>query len=47
MVEEPTGEMRIVRPARAAGDRYGIRPDQLALFLIAVQDARLLALEAA
>lgn len=47
MVEEPTGEMRIVRPARAAGDRYGIRPDQLALFLIAVQDARLLALETA
>lgn len=30
-----------------AGDRFGIRPDQLALFLIAAQDARLAALEAA
>ncbi|WP_374525539.1 tail fiber domain-containing protein [Sphingopyxis sp.] len=34
-------------PARAAGDRFGIRPDQLALFLIAAQEARLAALEAA
>lgn len=36
-------------PARAkvpAGNRYGIRPDQLALFLIAVQEARIAALEA-
>ena len=32
---------------RAAGDRFGIRTDQLALFLIAAQDARLAALEAA
>ena len=31
----------------AAGDRFGIRSDQLALFLIAAQDARLAALEAA
>lgn len=30
-----------------AGDRFGIRPDQLALFLIATQEARLAALEAA
>ena len=30
-----------------AGDRFGIRPDQLALFLIAAQEARLAALEAA
>lgn len=30
-----------------AGDRYGIRPDQLALWLIAAQEQRLLALEAA
>ncbi|MBB5705420.1 tail fiber domain-containing protein [Sphingopyxis panaciterrulae] len=35
------------RPVRAAGDRFGIRPDQLALFLIAAQEARLAALEAA
>jgi len=32
---------------RPAGDRFGIRTDQLALFLIAAQDARLAALEAA
>ncbi len=31
----------------AAGNRFGIRTDQLALFLIAAQDARLAALEAA
>lgn len=30
-----------------AGDRFGIRPDQLALFLIAAQEARIAALEAA
>ncbi len=30
-----------------AGDRFGIRPDQLALFLIAAQEARLAAIEAA
>lgn len=41
MVEEPTGVMRIVRPARAAGNRFGIRPDQLALYLIAVQAAEM------
>jgi hypothetical protein len=34
-------------PARPAGNRFGIRPDQLALFLIAAQEARLAALEAA
>jgi hypothetical protein len=39
----PTGEKQVTR---AAGDRYGIRPDQLALFLIAAQEARLAALEA-
>lgn len=33
--------------AGAAGDRFGIRPDQLALFVIAAQEARLAALEAA
>ena len=32
---------------RPAGDRFGVRADQLALFLIAAQDARLAALEAA
>lgn len=39
-----TGEKRLVRPA---GDRYGVRPDQLAMFLIAAQEQRLAALEAA
>ncbi len=33
--------------AVGAGDRFGIRPDQLALFLIAAQEARIAALEAA
>jgi hypothetical protein len=42
--EERDAEGRIVR---AAGERFGIRPDQLALFLIAAQEARLAALEAA
>ncbi len=32
--------------ARPAGNRFGIRPDQLALFLIAAQEARIAALEA-
>lgn len=40
---QPTGEMEVVREA---GSRFGIRPDQLALFLIAAQEARLVALEA-
>lgn len=47
--QRDTGEVRIVREA---GDRYGIRPDQLAFWLIAAQaaiqsdlDARLTALE--
>src|SRR3546814_15807906 len=35
------------RPVRAAGDRFGIRPDQLSLFLIAAQEARLAMLEQA
>lgn len=35
------------QPGRDAGDRFGIRTDQLALFLIAAQEARLAALEAA
>ena len=34
-------------PARPAGQAYGVRPDQLALFLIAAQEQRLAALEAA
>ncbi len=49
--QRETGEVRIVREA---GDRYGIRPDQLAFWLIAAQaafqsdlEARLVALEAA
>lgn len=48
---EDTGETRVTGPA---GDRYGIRPDQLAFWLIAAQaavqadlEARLAALEAA
>lgn len=47
--QRDTGEVRVVREA---GDRYGIRPDQLAFWLIAAQaamqadlDARLTALE--
>lgn len=43
--EYDTGEVREIMPARPAGDRYGIRPDQLSMFLIAVNDARLSALE--
>lgn len=35
------------QPGRDAGDRFGVRTDQLALFLIAAQEARLAALEAA
>lgn len=35
------------REARDAGDRFGIRPDQLTLFLLAAQEARLAVLEAA
>lgn len=38
----PQGE----EPGRTAGSRFGIRPDQLALFLIAAQEARIAALEA-
>ncbi|MBT2242693.1 tail fiber domain-containing protein [Sphingobium sp. BHU LFT2] len=44
--EYDTGETIVVQEARDAGDRYGVRPDQLALFLIAVNHARLEALEA-
>lgn len=44
MQMQPTGETRVTRPA---GNRYGVRPDQLTLFLIAAQEARLAALEAA
>lgn len=33
--------------AREAGNRFGIRPDQLAYFLIAAQEARIAALESA
>lgn len=41
---QPTGETRVTH---AAGNRYGVRTDQLTLFLIAAQEARLAALEAA
>lgn len=48
---QPTGETRVTL---AAGDRYGVRPDQLAFWLIAAQaemqaelEARIAALEAA
>ena len=47
------GEGNLIAPARAAqagrhaGSRFGVRVDQLALFLIAAQDARIAALEAA
>ncbi|MGR4892293.1 tail fiber domain-containing protein [Sphingopyxis sp. LARHCG72] len=34
-------------PGRPAGNRFGVCPDQLALFLIAAQEARIAALEAA
>lgn len=34
-------------PIREAGSRFGVRPDQLALFLIAAQETRIAALEAA
>lgn len=40
--EQPTGETRVTMEA---GKRFGIRPDQLAMFLIAAQEARLTALE--
>ncbi len=33
--------------AAPAGDRFGIRPDQLSLFLIAAQEARIAAMETA
>lgn len=38
----PTGKKLLVRPA---GNRFGVRTDQLTLFLIAAQEARLAALE--
>lgn len=37
----------VIAPPREAGDRFGVRVDQLALFLIAGQEQRLAALEAA
>lgn len=43
----PAGPPMPGRPALAAGDRYGIRPDELCLFLAAAQEQRLAALEAA
>jgi hypothetical protein len=43
---EPTGEIRVLSPARPAGDRYSFRTDQLALFIAAGQETRLAALEA-
>lgn len=44
MEMRPTGETRVTSPA---GNRYGVRTDQLTLFLIAALEARLAALEAA
>jgi len=50
-VRDEEGEIIVnaqpAEPGREAGNRFGIRPDQLALFLIAAQEARLSALEAA
>ncbi|WP_188237887.1 tail fiber domain-containing protein [Sphingopyxis sp. LK2115] len=40
-------EARAAQPGRGAGSRFGVRIDQLALFLIAAQEARIAALEAA
>lgn len=40
---QPTGETRVILEA---GDRYGIRPDQLLFWLIAAQEQRIAALEA-
>lgn len=37
----------VMQEAVAAGNRFGLRPDQLVLFLIAAQEQRLAALEAA
>lgn len=42
-IARPTGKKVLVR---AAGDRFGVRVDQLALFIAAGQEARLAALEA-
>jgi hypothetical protein len=41
--QRPTGKMEISTPA---GDRFGIRIDQLTLFIVAAQEQRLAALEA-
>jgi len=46
-IVRPATPASIAIPARAAGNGYGIRPDQLALFLLAGQEQRLAALEAA
>lgn len=46
-VEEETFDTGKTRVVLAAGDRYGIRPDQLNLFLSAALNQRLAALEAA
>lgn len=40
-------EGNVIAPPREAGDRFGLRVDQLALFIIAGQEQRLAALEAA
>jgi hypothetical protein len=45
--EGETGPDGARRTARAPGYRFGLRPDQLTLFLIAAQERRLAALEAA
>lgn len=45
--DEDGNPISIAREGREAGNRFGIRPDQLALFLIAAQEARLTALEEA
>jgi len=45
--DEDDNVLVAAQPGRPAGDRFGIRADQLALFLIAAQEARIAALEAA
>ncbi|MET1083772.1 MAG: tail fiber domain-containing protein [Burkholderiales bacterium] len=43
----PASPEAIVKPAQAAGNRFGVRYEELAMFIAAGQEARLAALEAA
>lgn len=43
----PASDEAIVKPAQAAGNRFGVRYEELAMFIAAGQEARLAALEAA